>query len=214
MISETERPYANYVWKIFFMLTSLIKSQCDDKGSLLCSCINEISTFSHEMTSWVIISAASTTFTCLFFSLFYDWMFCAPRSLRRLQSYIPDIGTMCLYVLFSMLLLVMVFVFVKYFPNKSRLCFGPLHKSLVYIFDKVFMPIVCKCRDMPMAHTFQILMHNGWHGWYHTSCLLWVKKQSYWCSSYSWRWPTERNETICWFTIPINEWNCSHFVEI
>ena len=162
---------------------------------------------------WLFLQRRRHLLVC---SFHYSTIACSvPRGLSGgFQSYIPDIGTMCLYVLFSMLLLVMFFVSVKYFPNKSRLCFGPPHKSLVYIFDKVFMPIVCKCRDMPMAHTFQILMHNGWHRWYHTSCLLWVKKQSYWCSSYSWRWPTERNENICWFTIPINEWNWSHFVEI
>ena len=73
---------------------------------------------------------------------------------------------------------------------------------MVHIFYRVFMPIVYKCMGMSMAHTFWILMHEGWHRLYHTSCLLWVKKQSHWCYPYSWRWSTKRNENICWFAIP------------
>ena len=148
----------------------------------------------------------------LFFSLLCDNMFSLRSLMRPLLTHIPDIGSMRLYVLFFMLLLFLVFV--KYFLDKGKLCFGPPHKSTAIISDWVFMSVVCKCVDISMTNTCQMLLHDGGHRWYNTSCLLWLKKQSHWCSPYSRRRSTKRSENICWFTVFVNGWNWSNFIEI
>ena len=91
-------------------------------------------------------------------------------------------------------MLLLFLVFVKYFLDKGKLCFGPPHKSTAIISDWVFMSVVCKCGDISMTNTCEMLLHDGWHRWYNTSCLLWLKKQSHWCSSYSRRRSTKRSE--------------------
>ena len=76
------------------------------------------------------------------------------------MTQIPDIGTMHLYVLFSMLLSAL-FVYVIFVPINDKLFFGPPHSFTVMIFCRVFLSIVCKCRGIAMDNTFRILLHNG-----------------------------------------------------
>ena len=158
---------------------------------------------------WLFYGPTTFTFCC--FHCFVITFFSAV-SHEASMTHIPDIGSMRLYVLFFMLLLFLVFV--KYILDKGKLCFGPPHKSTAIISDWVFMSVVCKCGDISMTNTCQMLLHDGWHRWYNTSCLLWFKNQSHWCSPYSRRRSTKRSENICWFTVFVNWWNWSNFIEI